>query len=251
MTEDSSRAQTNPLWMIAQIAIVIGAYFSVGYVLLPIAIDLVPVDRLEAIFGPGAAIIIDMTVVPISMLLIVWLVMRLGGETMRDFGLRRPESWPKTIACGLIIAALIFAAIVASELLGAKRDLSHFNYLNSVPLLLVSVVFGFLGAGLYEEVLFRGFFLDRTARALGNGAFVLPVAIVAQAALFGYGHGYQGGMYAMALTGGLALIMGLIVVYGTKRNIWPVIIAHGTYDAARFIYFYLMINYFGGSLGPT
>lgn len=69
--------------------------------------------------------------------------------------------------------------------------------------------------------------------------------------LFGLGHGYQGGLYAIALTGTLALIMGVIVVYVTQRNLWCVIIGHGTYDAMRFVYFYLMITYFGGSLGPT
>lgn len=250
MAEDSSRAQTNPLWMIAQIAIVVGAYFAMD-TLLSIAKDHAPIPWLETNFGPRGAIIVDMIVVPAAMLAVVWLVMRLGGETMRDFGLRRPENWRNTILCGLLIAAIIFIAIVASENLGAKRDLSHFTYLSSMPILLVSIVFAFLGAGLYEEVLFRGFLLDRIARALGNGPIALVIAIVVQAVLFGLGHGYQGGLFAVALTGTLALIMGVIVVYGTKRNLWAVIIGHGTYDAMRFVYFYLMITTLGGSLGPN
>lgn len=145
MTEESSRTQTNPLWMIAQIAIVIAAFFATDP-LLTFVRDNVPLQDLEEIFGPRASIIIDMIVVPATMLTIIWIVMRLGGETMADFGLRRPKNWRKTIAFGVLIGAVIFVAIFASEQLGAKRDLSNFNYLSSIPMLLVSIVFAFLGA---------------------------------------------------------------------------------------------------------
>jgi membrane protease YdiL (CAAX protease family) len=233
--DDSRSHETNRVWMIVQLLLGIAATLAISFYGIPAAQRLLGSDSpvIEMVVGPGGT------------LLAVWLLMRLGGERMADIGLKRPESWRRTIAWGLFGAAVLFVAIVLSEKYGFQRDLSSFSFLkDNLPLTLAGMVFGFWGAGFYEEVLFRGFTLDRIARALSNKAWAFPVAIVAQAALFALGHGYQG-LYGMALTGGLALLMGVIVVYGTKRNLWTAIIIHGTYDAARFFYFYLMLSYFG------
>jgi membrane protease YdiL (CAAX protease family) len=233
--DDSRPRQTNRTWMVIQFLLAVAATLAISFYGIPAAQKLLGSDSpvIEMIVGPGGT------------LLAIWLLMRLGGERMADIGLKRPKSWPRTIAWGLFGAAVIFAAVVVSEKYGVQRDLSAFNFLkDNLPLTLAAMVFGFWGAGFYEEVLFRGFALDRFARALGNKPWVFPIAIVFQAALFAFGHGYQG-LYGIALTGGLALLMGVIVVYGTKRNLWTVIIIHGAYDAARFLYFHLMLTYFG------
>jgi membrane protease YdiL (CAAX protease family) len=233
--DDSRPRETNRIWMIVQLLLGIAA---------TLAISFYGIDAVKKLLGTDSPVV-DMIVGPGGTLLAIWLLMRIGGERMADIGLERPQSWRRTITWGLVGAAVLFTAIVLSEKYGFQRDLSSFSFLkDNLPITLAAMIFGFWGAGFYEEVLFRGFTLDRIARALGNKAWAFPVAIVAQAALFAFGHGYQG-LYGVALTGGLALLMGVIVVYGTKRNLWTVIIIHGAYDAARFFYFYLMLTYFG------
>ena len=73
--------------------------------------------------------------------------------------------------------------------------------------------------------------LQRGARAgkVGFGAGTAK-------ALFGAAHAYQNPL-GMAITGTLGLLMGVIVL-ASGRNLWPVIIGHGLYDASRFVLFY-------------
>jgi uncharacterized protein len=77
---------------------------------------------------------------------------------------------------------------------------------------------------------FKNWRVSRRTRA----AWIAACAI--QAALFGWLHAYQNA-FGIAITGTIGLIMGvLFLVCG--RNLWPLIIGHGLYDASRTILFY-------------
>ena len=52
-----------------------------------------------------------------------------------------------------------------------------------------------------------------------------------------YRRANEGQFVGMAITGTLGLLMGVIVL-ASGRNLWPVIIGHGLYDASRFVLFY-------------
>ena len=67
-----------------------------------------------------------------------------------------------------------------------------------------------------------------------RGAWI--VACVVQGALFGLAHAYQNPL-GIAITGTLGILMGLLVL-ASGRNLWPVIIGHGLFDASRFVLFY-------------
>ena len=54
--------------------------------------------------------------------------------------------------------------------------------------------------------------------------------------LFGLAHAYQNPL-GIAITDTLGVLMGLIVL-ALGRNLWPVIIGHGLFDASRFVLFY-------------
>jgi len=68
----------------------------------------------------------------------------------------------------------------------------------------------------------------------GRGAWI--VACVLQGALFAAADAYQNPL-GIAITGTLGVLMGLIVL-ALGRNLWPVIIGHGLFDASRFVLFY-------------
>jgi membrane protease YdiL (CAAX protease family) len=183
-----------------------------------------------------SAVIFD-AATKIPAVLFGWLLIRLRGEILADIGLKRPRRWWQTILFGLVIAAVIFAAVYVSEKAGFHRDLSQFKAVQgNLQLALYDVVYAFIGAGFYEEFMFRGFLFHGFAMFFGASRGAWIVACVAQAALFGLAHSYQNPL-GIAITGLIGLLMGLVFL-GTGRNLWAPIIGHGVYDASRFILFY-------------
>jgi membrane protease YdiL (CAAX protease family) len=174
-----------------------------------------------------------------KLLLIVigWGLIRLRGERLADIGLKRPKSWWQSFLIGIVFAVVVFAAMYFSEKAGFRRDLSKFKDVQgNLDLTIYGVCYAFIGAGLYEEFMFRGFLMQGLAMCFGASRGAWIAACVIQAALFGAAHAYQNPL-GMAITGTLGLLMGVIVL-ASGRNLWPVIIGHGLYDASRFVLFY-------------
>jgi hypothetical protein len=161
----------------------------------------------------------------------------LRGERLADVGLKRPASWTRTFMIGMGLAAIVFVAIYVSEKAGFRRDLSKFKEVQgNLELTLFGVFYAFIGAGFYEEFMFRGFLMQGLAMFFGGSRTAWMVACVVQGALFGAAHAYQNPL-GIAITGTLGVLMGLIVL-ASGRNLWPVIIGHGLFDASRFVLFY-------------
>jgi hypothetical protein len=166
-----------------------------------------------------------------------WGLVRLRGESLSDIGLKRPASWMRTFIIGIGFAAIVFVAMYLSEKAGFRRDLSKFKDVQgNLELALLGVCYAFIGAGFYEEFMFRGFLMQGLAMLFGAGRTAWIVACIIQGALFGAAHAYQNPL-GIAITGTLGVFMGLIVL-ASGRNLWPVIIGHGLFDASRFVLFY-------------
>jgi CAAX protease family protein len=161
----------------------------------------------------------------------------LRGERLADIGLKRPESWMRTFALGIGLAAVVFIAMYVSEKAGFRRDLSKFKEVQgNLELAVLGVLYAFIGAGFYEEFTFRGFLMQGFAMLFGGSRGGWIAACMLQGALFGAAHAYQNPL-GIAITGTLGVVMGLIVL-ASGRNLWPVIIGHGLFDASRFVLFY-------------
>src|SRR6266478_2195125 len=168
---------------------------------------------------------------------VAWGLIRLRGETLGDIGLKRPASWTRTFMIGIAFAAIVFIAMYLSEKAGFRRDLSKFKDVQgNLELTLFGVFYAFIGAGFYEEFMFRGFLMQGVAMLFGASRGAWIVACIIQGALFGVAHAYQNPL-GIAITGTLGVLMGLIVL-ASGRNLWPVIIGHGLFDASRFVLFY-------------
>jgi uncharacterized protein len=171
------------------------------------------------------------------LVLVAWGLIRFRGETLADIGLKRPASWMRTFMIGIGLAAIVFIAIYLSEKAGFRRDLSRFNDVQgNLELMLFGVFYALIGAGFYEEFMFRGFLMQGLAMLFGASRTAWIAACFAQGALFGAAHAYQNPL-GIAITGTLGILMGLIVL-ASGRNLWPVIIGHGLFDASRFVLFY-------------
>jgi membrane protease YdiL (CAAX protease family) len=168
---------------------------------------------------------------------VAWGLIRLRGERLADIGLKRPASWTRTFMIGIAFAAIVFIAMYLSEKAGFRRDLSKFKDVQgNLELTLFGVFYAFIGAGFYEEFMFRGFLMQGVAMLFGASRGAWIVACLLQGALFGVAHAYQNPL-GIAITGTLGVLMGLIVL-ASGRNLWPVIIGHGLFDASRFVLFY-------------
>jgi hypothetical protein len=168
---------------------------------------------------------------------VAWGLIRLRGERLADIGLKRPASWIRTFMIGIGLAAIVFIAIYLSEKAGFRRDLSKFKEVQgNLELAVLGVFYALIGAGFYEEFMFRGFLMQGLAMLFGAGRGAWIAACVLQGVLFGLAHAYQNPL-GMAITGILGILMGILVL-ALGRNLWPVIIGHGLFDASRFVLFY-------------
>ena len=161
----------------------------------------------------------------------------LRGERLADIGLKRPESWTRTLIIGVGLAAIVFIAMYLSEKAGFRRDLSKFKDVQgNLEVTMYGVLYAFIGAGFYEEFTFRGFLMQGLAMLFGGNRGAWIGACIVQGTLFGAAHAYQNPL-GIAITGTLGILMGLLVL-ASGRNLWPVIIGHGLFDASRFVLFY-------------
>src|SRR6184192_3473796 len=88
-------------------------------------------------------------------------------------------------------------------------------------LMILGVFYAFIGAGLYEEFMFRGFLMQGLAMCFGAGRGGWIAACIIQGALFGAAHAYQNPL-GIAITGTLGILLGIIVLV-SGRNLWLVI----------------------------
>jgi uncharacterized protein len=168
---------------------------------------------------------------------VAWGLIRLRGETLADIGLKRPASWMRAFMIGIGLAAIVFIAIYFSEKAGFRRDLSRLKDVQgNLEFTLLGVFYAFIGAGFYEEFMFRGFLMQGLAMFFGGSRAAWIVGCLLQGALFGAAHAYQNPL-GIAIAGTLGILMGVIVL-ASGRNLWAVIIAHGFFDASRFVLFY-------------
>src|SRR5204863_5156840 len=143
---------------------------------------------------------------------VAWGLIRLRGERLADIGLKRPASWTRTFMIGIAFAAIVFIAMYLSEKAGFRGDLSKFKDVQgNLELTLFGVLYAFIGAGFYEEFMFRGFLMQGLAMLFGASRSAWIVACVLQGALFGAAHAYQNPL-GIAITGTLGVLMGFLVL---------------------------------------
>lgn len=146
-----------------------------------------------------------------------FLKMMSAGDLLRYTLLTIVAAFVLAVAARAAMAALGFPPMNVEGM----RQLIEGNTL-SYLLFLGPVSWGSAAFG--EELLMRGFVLDRAQQLLRSPVF----AVVTQAFLFAIAHAYQGitGVTVILLIG---LLMGFVYLR-CGRNLWPLIIAHGVID---------------------
>lgn len=164
-------------------------------------------------------------------LIVLGIVMFGERRTLQSIGLGRP-SWP-AIQSGMVMTVLLLVlAMTAGAIVQAVGGLpqngdSQVNLVMGLPIWLQLVVA--LSAGFTEEILFRGYAIERMTELTGNrwlGAIV-PIFVFGaiHAPFWGVGHALVAGMSGLWLT----------LIYMWRRNLWTNITAHALLDALVFV----------------
>jgi hypothetical protein len=173
------------------------------------------------------------------------------GSSWRTIGVRRPDSWPKTVGWAVVLygaTALLVVGVVtplSNALHWPAMDLSRFSALRGNALALAGwLVVAWTTAAFGEELLFRGFLTTQLLTLLGTGWAAIGAAVVIQSALFAIGHAYLGAR-GVVTAGCVGLVYGTAYVCN-RRNLTPLILAHGLTDSLSLVAIYLGASRLGG-----
>jgi membrane protease YdiL (CAAX protease family) len=164
-----------------------------------------------------------------------WISLRLRDGGWRAVGLRKPDSWPKTILWGVLAGVMIIVAGQLAAVAGAKLwhaaakgpavlEQAKTTWIGALKSL--GIVWTFAAFG--EEMGYRGYLMSRAADAGGGSRPAWLAAWIASSVLFGFGHFYKGppGILQSTVSG---LILGGAYLL-SRRNLWVSIVAHGCAD---------------------
>jgi membrane protease YdiL (CAAX protease family) len=184
-----------------------------------------------------------------TVLMLAFAAYSLGTRNLRfrDVGFARPESWGKTLAGGALAAVLFLLASLfvilplATKLTGKPIDLSLFQDLHgNTGALLQSLAIAWTSAAFAEEMIFRGYLMNRIADLVGRDAKGWAVALLASGAIFGSAHYYQG-VTGMINAGTLGILIGLVYL-AFRRQLAAAIVCHGLIDSLFFLMVYLSLE---------
>jgi membrane protease YdiL (CAAX protease family) len=161
--------------------------------------------------------------------------LRLRSLRWKDVGVVRFHSWRRTLALGILFGAAIelLELFVTQPLLeritGRVPDLSVFLLSRGqIKTTLLLLLYVWIVAAFGEEMIYRGYLMNRIAELFNNKRAAWIVSLLAASLVFGFAHLGQGitGQLENVLDG---LLLGLIYL-GCGRNLAVPIVAHGVTD---------------------
>lgn len=185
----------------------------------------------------------------VLMLLTIFGALRLRGEDPAHLGLAlRWPGWRGT-AVAVLKSLVVFVLAVAAFILGAvlmvgpdgapeKADMSSYAWLHgNLPMLLLALLAVYIVSSFGEEVIYRGFLINRIAEIGGGGRGAVAVAVAVSAVVFGLIHFGWGpvGMVQTTLMG-LALAIAYLML---QRKLWILVLAHAYMDTLLLVQIYL------------
>lgn len=173
-----------------------------------------------------------------------WASLRLRGLKWKDVGFARPRSWGKAlllgVAVGLCMEALelFVTQPLLARWLGKMPDLSDFaDMVGNLKVFLFYVVLLWVLGALGEEIVYRGYLMNRVAGVFRDTKATWILSLIAVSIVFGCGHLDQGatGMIENVWNG---LLLGALYL-ACGRNLAVPVIAHAVGDTLDFVLIYL------------
>ncbi|MGA9567740.1 MAG: type II CAAX endopeptidase family protein [Candidatus Korobacteraceae bacterium] len=176
--------------------------------------------------------------------LLGWISLRWRGLGWRDVGLARPANWRRTIVIGAVcglgmeLLELFVTQPLLVKLTGKMPDFSDLGELHgNWKLTLLFIALSWTLAAFGEEMVYRGYLMNRVAGLFRNPKIAWTISLVVVSFVFGLGHIDQGvtGQVENMIDG---LLLGVIFL-ATGCNLWAAIIAHGVADTVDILLMYL------------
>lgn len=179
--------------------------------------------------------------------LAVWGILRLKGKDWKDLGFRVSVQWRQILGLavgGTILIHMLMSLVlkpVITQLTEEPVDTSRFDIVRGdLVYLLIGLGVVWTVAAFGEEMVFRGYFLNRIADLFRNRYTGWTVGLVLSSVVFGLGHLYQG-ISGAILAGLFGVIFGLAYLF-SGRNLWVPIFIHGFYDTSAFLILYFNLD---------
>jgi membrane protease YdiL (CAAX protease family) len=170
-----------------------------------------------------------------SILILLWVW--LSGTSWRELGFVRTSAWSIAMAVFLGIIFKLLMKSVVMPLLGADPINHAYHYLAGNPAAIGGMLFAiFIGAGIGEEVFFRGWMFERLGKLLGTSIVAKSAIVIFSASLFGAAH------YAVQGLAGTeqAAIVGLVfgTIFTITGSLVPLMCAHVAFDLMAYALIY-------------
>lgn len=170
-------------------------------------------------------------------------IYKLRGGSLNQLGLcwpHYPEKSKQQVLVRIVLLAFsifalrIFFAVIDDPLTNLfPNNLPRENLLFNNAALLIGLLPLMWLVVIGEEVLMRGLLMNYLAKLFGNTSKAWVIAIIVSAIVFGLAHMGKGPGAAIASgLGGLAYGIGY---YYSRKNLWPVIVAHCAANTLGFV----------------
>jgi len=173
------------------------------------------------------------------LLVLGWMSLWVRKIGWRGVGLRLYRSWKVTLGTGIGAGLLLegFELFVSQpllvRLLGKQPNLEAFRALTgNLKLTLTFLALTWTLGAFGEEMVYRGYLMNRAADLLNCTRLAWTVSLIAVNVGFGLAHAYQG-MTGVIDEGLMGVLLGFIYLR-TGRNLSVPIIAHGIQDSIDF-----------------
>lgn len=139
---------------------------------------------------------------------------------------------------GFVVGSILMANITGVP---ESADMSSYDYLkDNIWMLLLTLLGVYIVSAFGEEVIYRGFLINRISELGLNSKIGRIIAVILSAVVFGFAH-YSWGPMGMVQTGFIGLALGFCYIY-LKKRLWVLIFAHAYMDTILMVQMYLASN---------
>ena len=179
--------------------------------------DKSPVEKPFSILGTYLALAMS--------LLATWVMARIERRSWLDFGLRGGRRAARHFGGGLLVGLGSMGAIALAIHFAGGMTIRPADLSPRATGLAILWAIGFLGTGLFEETLFRGYLLKRL-----DEATPFPTAMIATSLLFGLAHLSSGFDAGLALVDAVLVALILAISIRLTGSLWWAIGFHAAWD---------------------
>src|SRR3989440_552304 len=186
-------------------------------------------------------------ILPVSktpyLFLLGWISIRIRGQRWKNVGLTVDQPFLKLFVIGVVVgigmeALELFATQpLLTKLLHKGPDLHELQRLvGNWQLLILGIFLAWILAAFGEEIVWRGYLLNRFAEIFGRSTSAWFASAILISLLFGFAHFPQGptGIIENIIDGAILVAL----YFATGRNLWAPIIAHGIQDTIDVLLIY-------------